>query len=220
MTWDYISALTPLFVAEYDLLAEEFPSAPHGKLAALALCSESVSPVTDGPIVAHYLDREGVDHSIACSVAGPIVVQQVRFDRRGIFSFAIDGDPALVSIVNGEDAETPIDLVAWSAAEPARFGTYFGNAGVLGADLVVNPASYSSTGFLECHRTPLAWLKAACRGCVVLRAKKAQPLLVRRLGPVMAADRRHAEMLLSRLAPALSESDVFIRIPDDESLAA
>jgi hypothetical protein len=201
------------FHLEYDLLREEFPSAPHGKLAALALCSETVARPADALAVSRYLSREGVDCHTAYALAGPIVLSEIVFAYGGIFSFTLTGEPAFVVIVNDEDAETPVDLVAWSASDPRRFGVYFGDAGVLGADQVLNQASYFRGGLLACHRTPLAWLRAGCRGCIVLRPANARTLLARRLGPILAEDLRHGSWLLRNLAPTLVESDVFVPTP-------
>ncbi len=218
MTDTYVSALIPPFMVEYERTAALYPNAPSGKLAALALTE--ATDVTDDPTVAAYLHRHGVDLKTALALAGPICLHPVRFGRRNIFSFHIDGEPALVAIVHDTDAETEIDLVAWAANDPSRFGTFLGATGVLGADQVINPASYFLGRPLACHRTPLAWLAAGCSGIVVLSASKARPLLVRRLGSLLAEDAAHACALVRALSPALTPDDVLIVVDADAGRAA
>jgi len=202
------SALTPAFVVEHSWLSDEYPHASPGKLAALALYE--ASDVTDDSTVATYLRNHGVHVATAYALAGPICLHRVKFGWRNIFSFDVDGEPALVSIVPDVDGESEIDLLAWSATDPLKFGTFLGVAGLLGADHVINPSSYFQGAPLRCHRTPLGWLQSGCNGIVVLSAAKARPLLARRLGPILAEDKRHAEAIVRRCAPALSATDIFV----------
>jgi len=204
----FASALTPAFAAEYASLTDEYPNAPPGKLAALALYE--ASEVTDDPTVATYFHRHSVDIKTALNLAEPICLHRVRFGWRNIFSFAIDGEPALVLTVHDVDAETEVDLVAWSASNPSKFGTFLGTSGLLGADQIINTASFFGNRPLAVHRTPLGWLQAGCNGIVILSASKARVTLVRRLGPLLAEDIRHAEAIVRQCAPALSSDDVFI----------
>ena len=64
----------------------------------------------------------------------------------GRFDFADpaerEAEPAAVIVALGDDADTPIDLVAWPLDAPGRFASLFGDVLMLGADRVGNPASY------------------------------------------------------------------------------
>jgi hypothetical protein len=85
-----------------------------------------------------------------------------------------------------EDAETPIDVLAWSIREPDVFGTLLGQAAIAGVDSMANPPSCCS-GPCPLWQTPLRWLQEGCRGGIihfppVARHRAGQPSL-RILGP-------------------------------------
>jgi hypothetical protein len=121
--------------------------------------------------------------------------------------FEIDddlGEPAFVMIVRDVDALTAVDLVAWPIKRPDVYGTYFEYAGLLGADAVVDPASFD-----ECPcpiwATPLAWLRADLRGCVVLNPCLAAPILAQAPGQFQCEDEEHARWLIDTGAVPISK---------------
>jgi hypothetical protein len=73
-----------------------------------------------------------------------------------------------VHVAVGEDAETPIDLVAWTRERPDRILRCLGAARAIGIDQLFNPASYFAGRPLRVHRSALAWLAAGCDGVVPL----------------------------------------------------
>jgi hypothetical protein len=121
---------------------------------------------------ARWLHGEGIDMAHALNVAGPIVEHTiVTFDGE-LFDFAAPDDPhafhAVVHIVSGDDAESPVDLVAWTRDHPGRVLRCLGAGVALGADKILNPATYFAGEPLQIHRSPLAWLRAGCAGIVIL----------------------------------------------------
>jgi hypothetical protein len=76
--------------------------------------------------------------------------------------------PAMVCLVTGEDAETPIGLVAWCSDQPEDIYRYPGDLPCLGLDQLGNPASYFAGKAFPVHRTVPAWLRAGCCGVVIL----------------------------------------------------
>jgi hypothetical protein len=76
--------------------------------------------------------------------------------------------PAMVCLVTGDDAETPIGLVAWCCDQPGEIYRYPDDLPCLGLDQLGNPASYFAGNALPVHRTVPAWLQAGCRGVVIL----------------------------------------------------
>jgi hypothetical protein len=137
-------------------------------LMAARLFNESLPD----PATWDLMRSDSIEPDLVCDLAGPIVCQNAGFytDR-----FELDplGEACLVMSVLGEDAETTVDLVGWSAQEPERFASMFGTCGTLGIDQLLNPATYY--GGLPCPiwQTPWNWLKAGCRGVVVLDGDKA-----------------------------------------------
>ena len=59
-----------------------------------------------------------------------------------------------------EDGVTPLDVVMFSMANPARFSTMLGLGLVLGLDQVFNPATYWGGEPCRLLLTPLEWLAA------------------------------------------------------------
>jgi hypothetical protein len=97
-----------------------------------------------------------------------------------------------------------IDLVGWPVRHPEAWGTYFGFAGLLGGDAAVNPASFVD-GPCPIWSTPLAWLQADLRGCVVLDPRLAAPILRQAPGPFQCEDVDQAQWLVDTGAIAISE---------------
>jgi len=124
----------------------------------------SAMPDCDG---IHELRRLGVDIDHMLNVVGPVVRILATFPGDGSFEPDSMGEVAFLVPAMGEDAETHVDLVAWAARDPGTFGTLFGTAGVLGADAIVNPASFR-LGPCPIWAMPLRWLQADCGGAVVL----------------------------------------------------
>lgn len=130
------------------------------------------------------LKDEAIDLDHVTNVAGPIVRTLVRFTYGGGFEFDSMGMVAFTMAVHDENAETVIDLVAWSAHDPATFGSMFG-AGILGVDRLHNPATYT-TGPCRLYPTPLDWLRAGCEdGCCILDFSAARDDLAQVQGLLM-----------------------------------
>jgi hypothetical protein len=99
--------------------------------------------------------------------------------------------------VMDEDGVTPIDVVAFSMANPARFGTMLGLGGVLGAGEVLNPATYWGGEPCRLLRTPLEWLQEGIESCaVVLDPTLSEPILAWAPGNLAAMDEDHAHDLV------------------------
>jgi hypothetical protein len=122
--------------------------------------------------LARWLESEGVDVSRALNVAGPIVERDIVVFPGAMFDFAAPGSEdsvrAVVHLAVGEDAETPIDLVAWTRERPNRILRCLGVAQAIGIDQLVNPASYFAGRPVRVHRSALAWLASGCDGVVPL----------------------------------------------------
>jgi hypothetical protein len=107
-----------------------------------------------------------INLDVVANLNGPVVRDIVWFDGDGGFEFSGFGEIAFITSVLDDDAESHLDLVAWSACDPATFATMFG-ASVLGLNNVLDPASFAN-GPCRLYSTPLAWLQADCVGAVVL----------------------------------------------------
>jgi hypothetical protein len=146
----------------------------HAHLAGLlAACDFNLisEPALD---TARWLRTHGVNVGRALNLAGPIIEHDVAIFDKDAFDFAAPDDPqairAIIHVAHGDDAETPVDLVAWTRDHPDRVLRCLGAGVALGVDQIQNPASYFAGKPLQIHRTPLAWLLAGCQGIVVLSA--------------------------------------------------
>lgn len=148
------------------------------------------------PLIWHGLEDRGVDYQSLIDRCGPVVLRTVCFDLDS-GRFAIDplGEQAFVQAVHGDDPEDVIDILAWSAMRPHRFGTYLGYAGLLGGDAALNPASFLVAP-CPIWATPLAWLQSALNGCVVLNAALAAPVIARASGKFQCEDADHCKWLV------------------------
>lgn len=152
------------------------------------------------PLVWQGLEDRGVDYEAVLDRTGPMVLRSVAFDL-DLGRFVIDtlGEQAYVHAVHGEDPEQIIDILAWSAMRPHRYGTFFGYSGLLGSDAVVNSASFVE-GPCPIWATPLAWLQSDLRGCVVLNAALSARTIAKAPGKFQCEDAAHARWLVESAA--------------------
>jgi hypothetical protein len=140
--------------------------------AGEALCYEFNARSEPQIELSGWLEGQGVDVSNAWNVAGPILEHDVIVFTHRMFDFAEPGRPdsvrAVVHVAYDDDAETPIDLVAWTREKPHEVFRCLGSACAIGIDRLFNTASYFAGRPLRVHRTPLAWLAAGCDGIVPL----------------------------------------------------
>lgn len=165
---------------------------PHLKATIAAHCLFSSSN-NDFELWA-TLKANGINLDLVTTLGGPIVRTVANFLPDGLYEPDSFGEIALAMAVHDEDAETVIDLVAWSARDPNRLGTLF-CAGVLGLDSLFNPASYAN-GPCRLYSNPLDWLQAGCAGAVVLNHIKAKPALRLAPGPLTTNTLDLAELLI------------------------
>lgn len=152
-----------------------------------------------------FIEACGVSWMQVSAAIGRIAYSSCAIEN-GSFAFFEDGEHSLVFEVLGEDGETVVDLCAFSLAEPRRFGTGVGRATILGEPNVHNPTSWAWGKALPIHRTPLAWLKARCRGGVILDHRYAPVVFRKALGRLLAEDEQHAhELRLMLSTPAVPE---------------
>jgi hypothetical protein len=191
----------------------------HAHLAGLlAACDFNLisEPALD---TARWLRAQGVDIAQALNIAGPVIEHDVAVFDKDAFDFAAPDDPhaarAVVHVVHGDDAETPVDLVAWERGRPDRVLRCLATGIALGACQIQNPASYFAGKPLQIHRTPLAWLRAGCQGIVVLSADGVLDRLDR-LPPrpepyrLLAEDLDHGVELRRLLAPLRPRVRLFV----------
>ena len=136
----------------------------------------------------------GVNLDLVTKRAGPMVRRLVKFLPDSLFEYDYFGETGFVMAVHNDDAETVIDLLAWSTRDLATFGTLFG-ASILGLDILMNPASYTKAPCCL-YSSPLAWLRADCAGAVVLDQAKAKTVLNIAPGPLTADTLDLAECLI------------------------
>jgi hypothetical protein len=115
-----------------------------------------------------WLRARSIDPDDVNNVAGPTIETEITALPGGIFSFSEYGFSAFVLEVRDQDAETPVDFIAWKRDKPRRVYRYFGYADTFGVDQLYNPTSYFDGDGLMIRRTPMDWLSAGCVGCVIL----------------------------------------------------
>ena len=168
---------SPCFEREGAPMSAAFPH-----IAAKAAAYQLFAFAEPDPEAWRALRAQGVDLDLVTNLAGPIVRTAVTFPSDSRFEYDSFGEIAFAMAVHGENAETVLDVVAWSARYPATFGTRFGT-GILGRDSLMNPASYAG-GPCCLFSSPLAWLQAGCAGAVVLDYQKAHMALLGAPGPL------------------------------------
>ena len=175
----------------------------HRRLANLAALGlyDTTEPHQKHDII---LKGQGVEHKAIVDRTGPLCLRRALIDEA---TFEIDddlGEPAFVMAVHDVDALSVVDLIAWPIWRPEEFATYFGFAGLLGGDAAVNPASFIEAP-CPIWATPLAWLQADLRGCVVLNPRLAAPILASGSRPVPMRRCRACAMAGGHGAIAVSE---------------
>jgi hypothetical protein len=187
------------------------PARPHGlhteipcHLEAVRFFYEIAMPRVG---VDQWLQANGVDMKTALLLAGICELPIIRHASIRSFQLAEEDEslavPAMAHVVTGEDAETPIGLVAWCRERPDDILTYPTGLPALGLDQLDNPASYFGGKALPIHRTPLRWLADGCRGIVPLDLDALWAVLdARRESCALAADSiEHGHALRAGLQP-------------------
>ena len=169
--------------------------------------------------LARWLKRQGVDVPHTLNVTGPIVEHDIIIFEIGMFDFARPGATetvrAIVHVALGDDAELPVDLVAWTRDRPDRIFRCLGAAQAIGIDRLFNPASYFAGRPLRVHRSALAWLAADCDGVVLLDYRAIRnrlDCLPRELEDcrLAAEDLAHGRELRDALAPLPSRVRILV----------
>jgi hypothetical protein len=142
------------------------------------------------------LETADINIGVVTNLVGPICHEIVSFFEDGTFDYDPLGTMAFLFVVVDVDAETELDIVAWSARDPSTFGTLLDQAALIGAGQVLDPATYYGGQPCRLYRTPLAWLQAGCTGAVVLQAIPASAVLAKAPGPLAAEDPDHARALV------------------------
>jgi hypothetical protein len=140
----------------------------HGMILALEFNLRSEPQLE----LARWLESQAVDVPQVLNFVGPIVEHDIVVFPNTMFDFAAPGSAdsirAVVHVAVGEDAETPIDLVAWTRERPDRIFRCLGVARAIGINQLFDPASYFAGRPLRVYRSALAWLAAGCDGVVPL----------------------------------------------------
>jgi hypothetical protein len=166
-----------------------------------------------------WLRHQDVDVPAAINLVGPLIESNICSLPGSLFSFAgsrPDFFPAFVHFVHDRDAETEVDLIAWTRDRPQHVLRYFAYADCLASDQVENPTTYFAGAGLLLHESPLDWLRCDCRGAVVLdfdnfhqRLERLRPdvLHCRIVGNTVA----HARDLAKRLKPLPDRVEIYVR---------
>jgi hypothetical protein len=141
--------------------------------------------------------------------AGALTVRRVTYHSNQTFELAAEGG-VLSAIVEALDADgvTTLDLVAWPLDRPDQFATEHGRADALGIGNVECPSTYCDGKPLRVHKTPLAWFKADCNGCVILNAQSAPRWLGAAPGLISGEDYEHACEIGRMLHPYVSPTKI------------
>ena len=125
------------------------------------------------------LGQQGVTHE-AIHRAGGLAVARIRTTGR-LWVSEPAGMPAFIlpvwdgpapSIYSGVENPVLIDMIAWRPDDPARWWYRTGEGAVLGVDHL--DLAHTEAWPISLHRTPLDWLRAGCRGAILLDHCEAQ----------------------------------------------
>jgi hypothetical protein len=152
-----------------------------------------VSIAEPNPKLYGFLRDNGVDlNHVVNLLQGAIAICRHSFSG----SNGPKEDCILLPVMD-EDGITPMDVVAFSMANPVRFGTILGSGGILGAGEVLSPATYWGGEPCRLLRTPLEWLQEGIEFCaVILDPSLAKSILDWAPGYLAAKDEDHADALV------------------------
>ena len=154
--------------------------------------------VTEPPERIEYRRHQGLKLGEIEAHAGLFAVCPCMFWQSNLtglptFHLSDDGEPSAVIEALGADGKTILDLVAWPLRVPLEFATAVGNMELLGAFNILGKINSP----LMMHWTPLSWIKADCKGCVVLNPERAGHWIQKYCKTkVLAEDLEHARWLL------------------------
>ncbi|WP_439574925.1 hypothetical protein [Phreatobacter sp.] len=121
----------------------------------------------------------------------PMIVTRIRWTWASRWTFADEGEGEFGAVVVVQDEGEPLDLAAWSPADPSRWGFMFGAAVALGLERIDHAGSYTWDTPLPVFRTPLGWAKAGGKGACFKHDHDLR-LLERAHGRIVCEDRDHA----------------------------
>jgi hypothetical protein len=145
------------------------------------------------PRLYDYLETQGVHlRHVINLLGGAIAYQPYNFDNR----YGLAEHAFALPVLEADD-ETPLDVVVCSMTRSPTFACLLKLGGVLGANAVVNAATYAGGERCRLVRTPLRWLQAGIVGhACVLDPVLARPLLDQAPGDLAAEDLSHAHELI------------------------
>lgn len=183
--------------------------AARGRLYRSYPTATSVAYVRD-----HNLDIRQIADAAGCFTVMRVAAAGDRFE------FSHQGN-TVVAIVEafGSDGASVLDLVAWPLTDPARILTMFGRASILGAANIFDATTYAFDRPLICHRTPLGWWRAGCRGVVVIDPASAGRYLLDSPGMISGEDIEHSREI-AELVRSLFDPARFVAPVSDERRAA
>lgn len=163
------------------------------------------------PELKAYIRLHRLDVPTIEAHAGLIAVCLCKFYGGGnsgesVFQFAADGEPSAVIQALAVDGRSVMDLVAWPLLQPHLAATAVREADVLGPLNMVRRGGRP----LHVYRTPLAWLKAGCTGCVVLNQDWAAYWLDHAGGPFVAEDVQHGREIRELLGEKAGRHRVLV----------
>lgn len=157
--------------------------------------NESLRVAGPTPELFQYIRKHRLDVATVTAHAGYINIALAAF-MADTFLFDSDGEPAVVIealLFDLDREQVTADLVAWPVGDPEAFATAMGSndgAAILAPQNMVQRRGEP----LEVHRSPLAWIKAGCSGCVALKPA-ARHWLHKAGGPLIAEDAEHGREL-------------------------
>jgi hypothetical protein len=157
------------------------------------------------------LVHAGIDIAAICRRVERGTLNPPRLDRvvylsETAFEFARydDGrDCGAMTFVVNNHIGNPIDIAAWSP-RGANFASWLGRGALLGAENLFKPRLAEG---LAVHASPLEWLRAACRGVMVIDPERARSLLYR-AQPLEVASVAHGREL--RRAMEVKPPQIFV----------
>jgi hypothetical protein len=156
---------------------------------------------------------------LAMAKVFPMQAHRVQFDGE-LFAFADDdrdcGEMAFtIGVVNENGL---VDAAAWQPAT-GRLAIWLGEGFALGEHLIQNHVDDDSSG-LAVFRSPLDWMRANCRGIVILQNRFA-PVMLAPVRVLLAEDEHHRDELRNIFPAGSAAPHILVRAnPNEPELAA